>query len=46
VYRLFAGLAPVIAAELAILLDESVAGDHQGDGVGAHHEADGSGGYL
>jgi len=30
--RLFAGLAPVIAAEFAILLDDSVAGDHQGDG--------------
>jgi len=38
--RLFAGLAPVIAAEFAILLDDSVAGDHQGDGrhLGvAHH---------
>lgn len=46
VYRLFAGLTPVIAAELAILLDESVAGDHQGDWVGAHHEADGTGGHL
>ena len=34
--RLFAGLAPVIAAEFAILLDDSVAGDHQGDGVGPH----------
>lgn len=45
-YRLFAGLAPVIAAELAILLDDPVAGDDKGDGVGAHHEADGSGGYL
>ena len=36
VYRLFAGLAPVIAAELAVLLDNPVAGDHQGDGVGPH----------
>jgi len=34
VYRLFAGLAPVIAAEFAVLLNDSMAGDHQGDGVG------------
>lgn len=38
VNRLFAGLAPVIVAELAVLLDDPVAGDHQGDGVGAHRE--------
>lgn len=37
-YRLFAGLAPVIAAEFAVLLSDSVAGDHQGDGVGAHRQ--------
>ncbi len=42
-YRLFAGLAPVIAAKLAILLDDSVAGDHQGDGVGAHRQPHGAG---
>lgn len=45
-YRLFAGLAPRIAAELAALLDDPVAGDHKGDGVGAHREVDGSGGHL
>ena len=44
VYRLFAGLAPVIAAEFAVLLDDSVAGDHQGDGVGAHRQPHGAGG--
>lgn len=42
VYRLFAGLAPVIAAEFAVLLDDSVAGDHQGDGVGAHRQPHGA----
>lgn len=39
-------IAPAIAAELALLLDNPVAGDDKGDGVGAHHEADGSGGHL
>lgn len=43
VYRLFAGLAPVIAAEFAVLLNDSVAGDHQGDGVGAHRQPHGAG---
>ena len=42
-YRLFAGLAPVIAAEFAVLLDDPVAGDHQGDGVGAHRQPHGAG---
>ncbi len=44
VYRLFAGLAPVIAAEFAVLLNDSMAGDHQGDGVGAHRQPHGAGG--
>ena len=44
VYRLFAGLAPVIAAEPAVLLDDPVAGDHQGDGVDAHRQPHGAGG--
>ena len=44
VYRLLAGLAPVIAAEFAVLLDDSVAGDHQGDGVGTHRQPHGAGG--
>lgn len=44
VYRLFAGLTPVIAAEFTVLLDDSVAGDHQGDGVGAHRQPHGAGG--
>ncbi len=43
-YRLFAGLAPVIAAEFAVLLDDPVAGDHQGDGVGTHRQPHGAGG--
>ena len=43
-YRLFAGLAPVIAAELAVLLNDSVAGDHQGDRVGTHRQPHGAGG--
>ncbi|MNT74642.1 hypothetical protein D3C72_2134780 [compost metagenome] len=43
-YRLFAGLAPVIAAELAVLLNDSVAGDHEGDRVGAHRQPHGAGG--
>lgn len=43
-YRLLTGLAPVIAAEFAVLLDDSVAGDHQGDGVGTHRQPHGAGG--
>ena len=34
----------MIAAELAVLLDNPVAGDHQGDGVGTYCQAHGAGG--
>ena len=46
VYRLFAGLAPVIAAEFAVLLDDPVAGDDKGYGISDHREADASDGHL
>ena len=42
---MFAGLAPVIAAEFAVLLDDSVAGNHQGDGVGPHRQPHGAGSF-
>ncbi|MNE60903.1 hypothetical protein D3C80_1560800 [compost metagenome] len=34
----------MIAAELAVLLDDPVAGDHKGDGVGPHSQPHGAGG--
>lgn len=43
VCRLFAGLPSVIAAELAASLDDPVAKDHKGDGVGPHRQPHGAG---